>query len=159
MNVKRTITCSVALAYCASGSPAAFVAPVSLFATGCDCSQGTYAGNGCLDPGGRVELDLACGPSDLTTVNTSGACSEGSQPAWKYLGGANSVSVPTEEPGDCHIELVFASGYTFATDIQFVSAKQPCSSCSPHFDPASDQPVAVPNPGSTCSGDAGEVSE
>lgn len=152
MKLVRDIAACSALAFCGLGSVTAAVAP--LFTAGCNCSQGTYAGNGCLPPGGEVDLDLACGPSDLVTVNLSGACSGGSAPASKYLGLDNRLSLPSEQAGDCHIELAFANGYTFATDVQFVSAEQPCASCAPHFDPASDVPVAVPNPPSTCSSDA-----
>jgi hypothetical protein len=102
----------------------------------------------------NVVLDLSCGGTDLSSVVLSGACNilDASSPA-TYLGGPQQqyVYIPSYEVGDCHVELTFASGFTFSTDVHFSSQTDesdpqcPCGYIQPD-----KQTIAVNNPSSTC---------
>ncbi|HEX8791065.1 MAG TPA: hypothetical protein VF765_08925 [Polyangiaceae bacterium] len=55
--------------------------------------------------------------------------------------------------------LVFATGFTFATDVTFSEApNEGCSGCLPILKP-SPSVVTVNNPSSTCVADAGQTTE
>jgi hypothetical protein len=61
------------------------------------------------------------------------------------------VIVQPVAAGDCHIELVFATGFTFSTDVQFTtqSGGQPQCPCNTWLEP-DQQTIAVNDPSSTC---------
>jgi hypothetical protein len=119
-------------------------------------------GTGCVqqsscDNISRVEtpatFELACAPSDLTAVNVSGPCSSsnmGSDPA-DYDGngevGLGKLEVGSQVAGLCHVDLTFASGFVYSTDVTFTGTSD---SCGTGFISPTQSVFAVNNPASTC---------
>jgi len=108
---------------------------------------------------GYATLQLACGPSDLTSVTLSGSCATGDSSAASYVGGSEDkfLAIGSTTPGVCNVELVFATGFTFSTDITFASMADPvppgCGSCPSYVGPTQGL-FEVDNPPATCT-DAG----
>lgn len=102
-----------------------------------------------------VVFKLACSPNDLTRVVATGPCANPDAGLEWYTGATTKwiVSVPSPSPGVCHIELQFATGFTYATDVTFTSQSDGCGS---FIGPAST-PYVVNNPPDTClASDAGD---
>jgi hypothetical protein len=103
----------------------------------------------CTDP--QATLDLSCVDTDLTTENLSGACAVGDAGISLVGWDPSYVAVQALRAGDCHVELVFANGFTFSTDITFTTQTDdsdpqcPCQYLQPN-----PQTIAVHNPSSTC---------
>jgi hypothetical protein len=122
-----------------------------LLAGGCsghhDCSASCKGGSG-------VTLDLACGGTDLTSVILTGACNEGNITSPDtYLGGPHQqyVYLPADEAGPCHVKLVFATGFTFSTDVHFSTLTDDSDpQCTCQYVQADQTTIAVNNPASTC---------
>ena len=125
-----------------------------------------------------VQVSLACATATVTNVQLTGPCAPESD-ASLYKGFAPDASVrgqtlglscasvdrvpfsecqdvffTTAGPGECHLALTFANGFTFASDVTWESEVQNCG-CPALLVPS--QPVVhVDNPESTCSSaDAG----
>jgi hypothetical protein len=101
-----------------------------------------------------VTFDLACAPSDLTTVKVSGPCSSSNMstdPA-AYEGngeaGPAKLEVGSEVAGLCHVDLTFASGFVYSTDVTFTGTSDGCST---GYITPTQSVFAVNSPGSTCS--------
>src|SRR5579863_9504064 len=79
------------------------------------CVTTTY---GCpaLCPSGNspAAFDLSCNPTDLTSVVLSGPCATGDTSPSGYLW-SRGVSFTSPSPGVCHVELTFATGFTYST--------------------------------------------
>jgi hypothetical protein len=106
---------------------------------------------------GQVAFDLTCGPADITRISLSGPCATsdaGAPTAWEAYG-REIVSVLGTSPGNCHIELIFATGFTYSGDVTFtmMSSESPvlagCSPCPPSIT-ATPGFFAVDNPPTTC---------
>jgi hypothetical protein len=111
----------------------------------------------------RVEtpatFELACAPSDLTAVNVSGPCSSSnmsSDPA-DYSGngevGPGKLEIGSQVAGLCHVELTFASGFVYSSDVTFTGTSD---SCGTGYISPTQSVFAVNNPSSTCT-DAGSA--
>jgi hypothetical protein len=105
---------------------AAFIA--SAFATGAACGIFGNTEN-CNCPLGTVwpsvVVNLPCGTTQLPTMNLSGVCAgQGGEQSGKLVFGA-------KEPGTCHVELVYADGSSFSTDVTFTGEWLACGS-DPH---------------------------
>lgn len=122
--------------------------------------MGGGCSNGCTVEA-FAELDLACWPNDLTSVSASGSCSvpdAGLDDTTTV--NRRAVIVRANQAGDCHVELTFASGFRFATDITFMtknSGTAECPGCPDYY--ASVDPMrVVNNPPETClPSDAGDA--
>ncbi|HEY6460337.1 MAG TPA: hypothetical protein VIY73_09300 [Polyangiaceae bacterium] len=97
-------------------------------------------------------FQLSCSTNDLESVTATGAC--GSRlPVWGGVWG-DVVYVPSDEAGDCHVLLTFATGFTYAGAVTFVTqagcvcggAKGTC----PSITVPTNGPLQVDNPSSTC---------
>jgi hypothetical protein len=101
-------------------------------------------------------FDLACAPTDLTAVNVSGPCSGNnllSDPANYYgngEGGLGKLEVGSQVAGLCHVELIFASGFVYSTDVTFTGTSD---SCGTGFISPTQSVFVVNNPSSTCTDD------
>jgi hypothetical protein len=105
-----------------------------------------------------VELVLACSPSDLVGVKVTGPCiAADAGPAGYFTGSERSVLyVNSVQAGTCTVQLVFATGYTYSTEVQFAqqSNNVPAGcACATSIEPT-QQTFHVENPASTCQ-DAG----
>jgi hypothetical protein len=100
---------------------------------------------------GVASLELACGPSDLASVTLSGSCAEGDSSQGSYATSGDDVWIGNadETPGVCHVELTFATGFTYSTDITFATMPdtQPpgCSPCPDYVGPTQSS-FMVDNP-------------
>jgi hypothetical protein len=75
-------------------------------------------------PGNEPAIfNLSCGPTDLTSVALSGPCSIGDASPPNYLFGPASTSLAfsSPSPGQCHVVLTFATGFTYSADVTFAS--------------------------------------
>jgi hypothetical protein len=108
-------------------------------------------------PGGCIEVafatfHLSCSPNDLTNVVATGPCSDPDASLEWYTGADSEwiVGVAAQSPGDCHIVLTFATGFTYAADVTFTSQNEGCG-CPSYIGPvASTGPLTVDNPSDTC---------
>jgi len=111
----------------------------------------------------RVEtpatFDLACAPSDLTAVKVSGPCSSSNMstdPAvYERNGeaGPGKLEVGSQVAGLCHVDLTFASGFVYSTDVTFTGTSDGCGT---GFITPTQSVFAVNSPGSACA-DAGSA--
>lgn len=126
---------------------------VAAFGTGTGCVQ-----QQACDNISRVEtpatFDLACAPSALTAVKVSGPCSSSNMstdPA-AYEGngevGPGKLEVGSQVAGLCHVDLTFASGFVYSTDVTFTGTSDGCGT---GFITPTQSAFAVNGPGSTCS--------
>lgn len=102
---------------------------------------------------------LSCNPNDLTKVDVTGPCALNPPDggfrvydpdaglAW-YTGAATEwyVGVFASAPGVCHIELIFATGFTYSQDVTFDWQGE----CGEHYIGPTSGPFTVNNPSSTC---------
>ncbi len=124
---------------------------------------------GCSDPCGTpnnitavaagVAFRLSCSPNDLTNVEVTGPCARNPPDGgfrvydpdaglqW-YTGAATElfVSVFASAPGVCHIELIFATGFTYSQDVTFDWQ----GTCGQHYIGPTSGPFTVDNPSDTC---------
>ncbi len=106
-----------------------------------------------------ASFQLSCGPNDLTSVVASGPCSAPDASVSEYAAGSNGsvVFVGSTGPGTCHVQLTFATGFTYAADVTFallpLLGPPGCPSCPPYLGPTQG-PFMVDNPAETCT-DAG----
>jgi hypothetical protein len=124
---------------------AALVTSVGLETTGCalGCNDGCTAWS-------TAALDLTCAPSDLQTVTATGPCAADGGGTFVGPPTSNLISVFSPTVGTCHVTLVFASGYTFSTNVTFAEmAGGGCGGCPPYIG-ATSGPISVNNPESTC---------
>jgi hypothetical protein len=127
------------------------------FGFGAACAGGTGCVQQSCDNFDRVEtpatFELACAATDLTAVIVSGPCSSNnmlSDPADYYgngEGGLGKLEVGSQVAGLCHVELTFASGFVYSTNVTFIGMSDTCgtSSISP-----TQSVFVVNNPSSTC---------
>jgi hypothetical protein len=122
---------------CGSGGP-------SSQGLGCNVSCGTLSS--------AATLVLSCGASDLSNVALSGPCAAGDAAAYSTPDSSDPQNVYVRSPsaGVCHVELTFATGFTYATDVTFTSTTI-TSGCCPGTGVKPTQSVfMVDNPDTTC---------
>jgi hypothetical protein len=92
---------------------------------------------------------LSCGATDLTDVSVSGPCATGDAgPSNEAV--AQGVNVSSPSPGVCHVELTFATGFTYATDVTFQSmTRVNCGTTEAYIGPTQGV-FDVNNPSTTC---------
>jgi hypothetical protein len=127
------------------------VGALSTQSVGCS----TASCNSCIEAASAT-LALSCGPTNLTQVLVTGPCAgDGGTSRYVYGNEQQYVFVGSRTSGTCHVELVFATGFTYATDIQFSETTEgTCGGCAAYPGP-SPSFVTVNNPPSTCEVDAG----
>lgn len=116
---------------------------------GCNSTQDCCGG--CLGDDPAV-FHLSCSSGDVTSVLATGPC--GTDASLSSFLGSGSVFVHSRSAGVCHVELTFATGFTYATDVTFTSQPGgvcggPQCRCPAHVAPASG-PFTVNNPSNTC---------
>jgi hypothetical protein len=138
----------------------ALAALVASTLLGCGSSHAACPG-GCAGPG-FADFVLACSPSDLVSVNVTGPCLTGDAGLASYFTGSgrSTLTIDSLEAGTCHVQLEFASGYAYASDVQFTQQTNnvpPGCPCSTYV-VATQQTFQVDNPASTCSDAGGDAS-
>jgi hypothetical protein len=100
-------------------------------------------------------FNLSCSPNDLTSVVATGPCADPDASLSWYTGKETqwAVGVVSPSPGVCHIELTFATGFTYSADVTFTEQ----TACNSFIGPTSG-PFMVNNPSDTCL-DAGPSAE
>ena len=87
-----------------------------------------------------------------TSVVATGPCSDPDAGLEWYTGADTEwdVAVAAQSPGECHIVLTFATGFTYSTDVTFTSQNEGCG-CPNFIGPAPGTGVlTVNNPADTC---------
>jgi len=142
------ITVGLALACgCAAGD----VGPDSSVAGGFDASVSPEP-PGCpvaCPSGGLQVFTLPCASAQLTSVMLTGACEAGDTSVSQVLSGGE-IAIASPGPGDCHVQLTFATGFVYSADVIFAPIEQGgpsgCPPCS-YVGPAQG-PIQVP--GAAC---------
>jgi hypothetical protein len=125
------------------------VAPL-VFTGACSVDQACC---GACPEGEPAVFELSCASTDLQGVTLTGPCA-GRDEAADYTLGDGKVYVWGATGGACHVELAFASGFTFGADVTF--ATEPGGVCGgpqckcPDYGSVTSPPVVVHNPASTC---------
>jgi hypothetical protein len=95
---------------------------------------------------------LTCASGDLTQIVVTGPCTSGPTSGSYlpvYTTNGSSVTVYSPTPGVCHVELIFAAGFTYSADVTYVWQEEACG--SRYAAPTSTSAeFAVDNPGDTC---------
>jgi hypothetical protein len=95
-----------------------------------------------------VTFNLACVPNDLTAATVSGPCAGNTGgDLTEYVKGRGQLLFVSPTEGVCHLELTFASGFTYGADVTFTSVSD---SCGTRFVSPTQSTFAVDNPSSTC---------
>jgi hypothetical protein len=135
MRVALTLAAVLGLALLAPGVPVVLA--------GCcpdsECPEAAFA-----------SFHLTCSPNDLTKVESSGPCSTPPDAGVSFYTGAGSqmdVGVGSMRPGNCHIVLTFATGFTYSADVTFTTQTS-CGGCS--YQAPTSGPFTVNNPPDTC---------
>ena len=137
----------VLLGTAACGGSASDDSSVSL-ASGGSGGEGPGACSNIASVDAAVTFNLACVPNDLTAATVSGPCAGNTGgDLTEYVKGRSQLFFVSPSVGVCHLELTFASGFTYEADVTFTSMSDSCgrSSVSP-----TQSPFAVDNPSSTC---------
>ncbi len=93
-------------------------------------------------------FNLSCATNDIANVLVTGPCANADAgPQW-YTGAPPvwSVGLESPSPGTCHIEIVFATGFTYAADVAFTWQGGECR----HYIGPTSGPFTVNNPSDTC---------
>jgi hypothetical protein len=104
-------------------------------------------------------FQLSCSVDDLRSVVASGPCMMGDASLPNVFGRLNGwesgngrVFVDVDGPGACHIELTFATGFSYSTDVTFaLQSGGMCGACAcGDYHAPTTGPFTVNNPSSTC---------
>jgi hypothetical protein len=114
------------------------------------CVEGRSACEFCRDAT-PATFHLSCSPNDLTSVVASGPCSMPNTAglAFQTPTSGSDVAVFSAGAGVCHIELTFATGFTYSTDVTFTQVSEDGCAC-PSLFAAISGPFTVNNPSDTC---------
>jgi hypothetical protein len=135
----------------AGGALASIVAVVAVGFTGA-CQSTEDCCGGCTS-GGSAAFALTCPWTDLQAVSATGPCATPDGGA-SWIAERGAVYVSGDRVGTCHVELVFATGFTYAADVDF--ALQPGVPCGgpqctcPDYVAPTPGGFEVHNPSSTC---------
>jgi len=131
----------------------AALGPLVAFCVGCSTDYGCPA-NSC-SAGVSPIFNMSCGPTDLTSVTLSGPCATGDASPSNYVWGYHGMflGIESSQPGVCHVELTFATGFTYSTDVTFALQPDPtrpgCAPCPAFVGPTQGR-FMVNNPSTTC---------
>ena len=136
----------------ALGATAALVASLS--------SACWYCGDSGCVTAESVQIELSCPNSDLASVRITGVCASVDGDLfndWTSDSGfaRDFFGFGSLQPGACHFDLTFASGFTYSGDVTFSEHAPECHTCPSYLAP-SQGTFVVDNPSSTCLGDGGE---
>jgi hypothetical protein len=118
----------------------------SLLAYDAGCGTSAVGGCGFVNGPQSATFDTRCSPNDLTSVVATGPCAIPDAGVSWYVGKEGTVSVLSPSPGVCHIELIFATGFTYSADVTFNSQEGECASSNVPI----LGPFMVDNPIDTC---------
>jgi hypothetical protein len=120
---------------------------------GCNGSDGGSPEEGCTVscriPYGFATFNLSCSATDLTNVAVSGPCTAVADTP-SNLVFEQSIPIYSPSPGVCHVELTFATGFTYSTDVTFTSQSANPSACCPLLTAPTQTSFTVNNPSTTC---------
>jgi hypothetical protein len=101
-----------------------------------------------------AQFQLSCAQTNLTSVALSGVCATGdADPSDdEVYPPTRSLYIESPSPGECHVALTFATGFTYSADVTFTVQTDPMpASCHPCSYVAAAQPTfTVDNPTDTC---------
>jgi hypothetical protein len=88
----------------------------------------------------------------MTNVAVSGPCATGDAALPYSLDSFNpqNLYVGSLSPGICHVELTFATGFTYSTDLTFMSSTQSSGCCPGTYVTPTVNAFMVNNPSTTC---------
>jgi hypothetical protein len=123
-----------------------------LFTAGVGCGQTVCPG--AIRANQPAIFNLSC-PTDPPQITLSGSCAAGDAgPSNGQLNQAlNVVTVTSPNPGNCHVVLSFATGFTFSADVTFVThieTDPPGSNCTSPYTGPTQSMFTVNNPSDTC---------
>jgi hypothetical protein len=145
--IQRTIRLALTVAAAAGGT---------LALVGCGSSGGNGGPEGCAVSCGTLSsaatLILSCGATDLTNVAISGPCAKGDAgPSYTVdLSNPQNLYVASSTAGICHVELTFATGFAYSTDVVFTSSTTTGGCCSGTGVNPTQSTFMVNNPSTTC---------
>jgi len=115
---------------------------------GCD-GGGLACTVSCGIPYGFATFNLSCSATHLTNVAVSGPCATDDGPSYSVAG--QSISINSTSAGVCHVELTFATGFTYSTDVTFESQSAPKPPvCCPLLTAPTQSTFTVDDPSATC---------
>ena len=132
---------------------ARYAAGLGLFVALVDgCNSTKDCCGGCPAPEPAV-FQLTCGATDLQSVVATGPCAMPDASLSSYVGN-HIVVVRSQSPGVCHVELTFATGFTYSSDVTFATQSGgvcggPQCTCPDYLAPTAG-PFPVNNPSATC---------
>jgi hypothetical protein len=103
----------------------AILAAFAVVFGGCSLKSDSICCGACPDSRPAV-FNLPCSATNLQRVVATGPCATPEASTASYMGN-DAVFVRSQAPGLCHIELTFATGFTYSADITFAS--QPGGVC------------------------------
>ena len=115
------------------------------------CTPGSDACTvSCPIPYGFATFNLSCAATDLTNVTVSGPCATGDAGPSYYVA-EQSIAINSASAGVCHVELTFATGFTYSTAVTFESQSAPNPPvCCPLLTAPTQTMFTVNNPSTTC---------
>jgi hypothetical protein len=147
--IERTIRLALTVAAAAAGT-LAFIG----------CGSSSSGGNGapevctvsCGTLSSAATLILSCGATDLTSVAISGPCAKGDAGRSYTMDSSNpqNLYVASSTAGTCHVELTFATGFGYSTDVVFTSTTTTGGCCSGTGVNPLQSTFMVNNPSTTC---------
>ncbi|MGO9836601.1 MAG: hypothetical protein ACLP1X_20585 [Polyangiaceae bacterium] len=126
--------------------------------------QTTYSCPGGCTVGAYAVLELTC-RATVTSARLTGPCAPSGDAGAGFgfscapvtevpFSGCKEVHIAATVPGVCHVELTFATGFTYSTDVTFASQTDPeppgCGQCPQYVGPASQATFIVDNPATAC---------
>src|SRR5579863_4562546 len=134
-------------------SATALIAAGAIASVGCSFDAvPAPAGHGCTGtcavPYRPATLNLSCSATDLTNVTVSGPCSTDGAPWYEATGSWIDITSPSA--GVCHVELTFATGFVYSTDVTFTMPPADPSVCCNWATTPTQTTFTVNNPSATC---------
>ena len=126
------------------------VAAGAIVSVGCGTDAPAVHGctGSCSIPYLAATLNLSCSATNLTNVALSGACATDS--GGYYSVGGQFVDVSSPSPGVCHVELTFATGFAYSTDVTFTTPPADPSDCCNLVTAPTQATFTVNNPSTAC---------
>jgi hypothetical protein len=106
--------------------------------------------------GACATFDLSCGAADLKNFFLSpGPCAMVDAGSSNYVSAYGNIYVASPTPGVCHVELTFATGFTYSTDVTFTAGTTP-PGCGSPLSYVGPNPIffTVNDPSTACEDDA-----
>ena len=114
---------------------------------------------GCVLTSAEAVISVPC-PAGVVAATSIGPCTNPSvRDAYSSIASnPQTLYVLGTGTGTCHVQITFADGYVYRTDIQFVehpnNNSPGCLYCPPVTDPVAEPPPAI-DPGASCASGAG----